>query len=98
MKIKSESISLDNIIKEHYYKPFNEIKQIVKDNDLAISEIRLKRLIAIQVEKNNKGSGIYFNGHEWTDTTPTNHRLTKTYRQLIKNEFSDGEVVGKKVN
>jgi hypothetical protein len=34
----------------------------------------------------------------WTDQTPTNHRLTKTYRQLMINEVDVSEVVGKKVN
>jgi hypothetical protein len=85
------------LIKENSIKSTWEIYEILEQNNLYLN-IHKIRAIRDDYRKQIENTPIFMFNPEWQDQTPTNHRLTKTYRQLIKNEFSDGEVVGKKVN
>jgi len=87
MKTTSEAILLDTLIKENYYRPIENIRKIVRENDLIINDSRLKRLITIEREKHGQGGGAYFNGQEWHDRTPDSHRQTKAYNDMIRSEI-----------
>jgi CDP-glycerol glycerophosphotransferase (TagB/SpsB family) len=85
------------IIKENSSKSTWDIFEILEQKGLNLN-IHKIRVIRDDYRKQIEDTPIFMFNPEWRDNTPTNHRLTKTYRQLIKNEFNDGEVVGKKAN
>ena len=96
MKSTIESYIIEDIVKTNLHLSADEIHEICIRKEISVS---FKNIVLMKDYYENKDKfSMAFIYNEWKDNTPTNHRETKTYRQLIKNEFSDGEVVGKKVN
>ena len=96
MRSTYESQLIDDVIKLNLHLDISVIERIFDRKQISVS----KATIVSKVDwfKRTSDFSMVTINTEWKDNTPTNHRLTKTYRQLIKNEFSDGEVVGKKAN
>ena len=96
MRSTIESYTIEDIVKTNLHLSADDIHEICIRKQISVS---YKNIVIIKDFYQNKDKfTMAFVYNEWKDNTPTNHRLTKTYLQLIKNEFSDGEVVGKKVN
>lgn len=99
MKATSDSIKLSKIVKENYTLPFPELKDLCATFDLVVTDKYLRQLQNFELDSRPNMSGVYFNPvNEWIDRTPSNHRETKAYKQLMLNEVDSSDVVGKKVN
>jgi hypothetical protein len=96
MRSTIESYTIEDIVKTNLHLSADDIHEICIRKQISVS---FKNIVLMKDYYQNKDKfSMAFIYAEWRDQTPTNHRLTKTYRQLIKNEIGDGEVVGKKVN
>jgi hypothetical protein len=89
-------VEIEDFIEDNINLHSKEIHQLLLAKNIDypyFAVVQRKKQIEVKTKK-----PLSILSEHWTDQTPTNHRLTKTYRQLIKNEFNDGEVVGKRVN
>ena len=96
MRSTIESYTIEDIVKTNLHLSANQLHEICIRKQISVSYKNIVIMKEFYENKHNFSMAYHYT--EWRDNTPTNHRLTKTYRQLIKNEFNDGEVVGKKVN
>ena len=82
MRSTIESHSIEDIVKTNLHLSANQLHEICIRKQISVS---YKNIVIMKEFYENKHKfSMAYHYTEWRDNTPINHRMTKTYRDMVK--------------